>query len=114
MSERVRPPAGAWAASHQPLSPNAGHGWVVVVSIAFAAALIASSTPVAGISLAALLMVLVGFGALVVPIAIMGVTWGRAARPVRALFALAGLACLALVGFAVARIATIAPVLLSS
>jgi hypothetical protein len=115
MSEHVRPPTGAWgAASHQPLAPNAGHGWVIVVSIALATGLIASSTAVAGIGLVALLMVLIGFGALVVPVAIMIMTWARARGPVRGLFALAGLACLLLVGFAVVRIGTIAPVLLSS
>jgi hypothetical protein len=114
MSERVTPPTGAWAASNQPLEPNAGHGGVIVVSLALAVVLIASSTAVAGIGLVALLMVLVGFGALVVPVAIMIMTWAQARGPVRALFALAGLACLLLTGFAVVRIGTIAPVLLSS
>jgi hypothetical protein len=114
MSERARPPTGAWAASHQPLAPNAGHGGVIVASIALAAGLIASSTPVAGIGLVALLMVLVGCGALVVPVAIVIVTWARAERPIRALFALAGLACLLLVAFAVVRIGTIVPVLLTA
>ena len=114
MSEHVTPPTGAWAANHQPLAPNAGHGWVIVVSIALSAGLIASSTAVAGIGLVALLMVLIGFGALVVPVAIMIMTWAQARGPARGLFALAGLACLLLVVFAVARIGTIAPVLLSS
>jgi hypothetical protein len=114
MNERVTPPTGAWGANHQPLEPNAGHGGVIVVSIALSVGLIASSTPVAGIGLVALLMVLVGLGALVVPVAIMIMTWVQARGPVRALFALAGLACLLLVGFAVVRIGRIAPVLLSS
>jgi hypothetical protein len=114
MSERGSPPTGAWAAGHEPLAPNAGHGGVIVVSLALAAGLIASSTAVAGIGLVALLMVLIGFGALVVPVAIMIMTWALARGPIRGLFALAGLACLLLVVFAVARIGTIAPVLLSS
>jgi hypothetical protein len=114
MNERGSPPAGAWAAGHQPLAPNTGHGWVIVVSIALAVGLIAGSTAVAGIGLVALLMVLIGFGALVVPVAVMMMTWARARGPVRALFVLAGLACLLLVLFAVVRIGTIAPVLLSS
>jgi hypothetical protein len=45
---------------------------------------------------------------------VMMMTWARARGPVRALFGLAGLACLLLVVFAVVRIGAIAPVLLSS
>jgi SAM-dependent methyltransferase len=44
MSERVTPPAGAWGATHEPLTPRAGHGVVIAVSIALAAVLIAGST----------------------------------------------------------------------
>jgi hypothetical protein len=113
MNERVTPPTGAWAASQQPLEPNAGHGGVIVVSIALAAGLIASSTAVAGIGLVSLLMVLVGCGALVAPVGIMVMTWAQARGPVRVLFALASLVCVGVLAFGVARIVTITPTLLS-
>ena len=108
MNDRVSPPAGAWAASHQPLTPTTGHGVVVVTSIALAAVLVASSTPVAGVGLVALLMVLVGCGALVAPVGVMAMTWAQARRPIRVLYGLAGLACVLVLAFAVARIVTIA------
>jgi hypothetical protein len=114
MSEpRVTPPTGAWGASHQPPTPSAAHGVVVVVSIALAAALVTGSSAVGGTGLVALLMLLVGCGALVVPVAVVVMTWAQARLPVRVLFAVAGLACLVVLAFAVAGIVTAAPTLWS-
>lgn len=113
MSEHVRPPAGAWAASHEPLTPRAGHGVVVVVSIAIAAVLVATSGAAGGTGLIALLMLLLGCAALVVPVAVMAMIWAHAGPAVRALFAVAGVACLVVLGFAVAGIAVVAPALLA-
>jgi hypothetical protein len=96
------------------LAPRAGHGVIVVVSIALAAALVASSSAVGGTGLVALLMLLLGCGALVVPVAVMGMTWAQAGPPVRVLFALAGFACLVVLVFAVIDVVTVAPAVLSS
>jgi hypothetical protein len=109
MSERVTPPAGAWGASHQPLTPRAGHGVVVVVSIALAAVLVASSEAVGGTGLIALLMLLLACAALIVPVALMAMIWAHAGPLVRALFAAAGVACLVVLGFAVTGIVAVAP-----
>ena len=109
--QRVTPPTGAWDPGHQALAPNGGHAAVLVASIALAAALIAASTAVSGNGLIALLVLLLGCGALVVPVAVMVATWARARHPVRVLFAMAGLACLLLLVFAVVRIAAIVPML---
>ena len=107
------PPAGAWSASHEPLTPRAGHGVVVVVSIALAAVLVASSGAVGGTGLIALLMLLLGCAALIVPVAVMSMIWAHAGPAVRALFAAAGIACLVVLGFAVAAIVAVAPAVLS-
>ena len=109
--QRVTPPTGAWDPGHQPLAPNGGHAAAMVASIALAAALIAGGTAVGGNGLIALLILLLGCGALVVPVAVMAATWAQARHLVRVLFAMAGLACLLLLVFAVVRIATIVPTL---
>jgi hypothetical protein len=113
MSERVTPPAGAWGASDQSLTPRAGHGIVIVVSIALAAALVASSQAAGGAGLIPLLMLLLSCAALIVPVAVMAMTWAHAGPRVRGLFAAAGLACLVVLGFAVAGIVVVAPTVLS-
>jgi hypothetical protein len=116
MSERVTPPAGAWGASNQSLTPRAGHGVVIVVSIALAAALVASSQAAGGaglIPLIPLLMLLLSCAALIVPVAVMAMTWAHSGPRVRGLFAAAGLACLVVLGFAVAGIVVVAPAVLS-
>jgi len=109
----MSPPAGAWGASHEPLTPRAGHGVIVVVSIALAAALVALSGPVAGTGLIALLMLLLGCAALIVPVAVMAMLWAHAGPAVRALFAVAGIACLLVLGFGVAGVVAVAPAVLS-
>lgn len=111
---RVNPPAGAWGASHQALVPGAGHGAVVVVSTVLAAALVASSSAVGGTGLVPLLMLLLACGALVVPVALMVMTWTHAGPRMRVLFAVAGVAAVLVLAFAVAGIVTVAPPLLSS
>jgi hypothetical protein len=111
---RVTPPAGAWGANHEPLAPTAGHGVVVVVSIALSVALVASSSAVGGTGLIALLMLLLSIGALVVPVALMVMTWAHAGPRIRVLFALAGLAAVVVLAFAVSGILAIAPALLSA
>jgi hypothetical protein len=114
MSEpHMTPPAGAWGASHLPPAPRAGHAGVIVVSIGLAVALIVGSSAVGGAGLVALLMLLLAGGALVVPVAVMVVTWAQATLPVRVLFAVAGLACLVVLAFAVAGVVTVTPTLWS-
>jgi hypothetical protein len=113
MSERMTPPAGAWGGSHEPLTPRAGHGIVVVVSIVLAAVLVASSEAAGGTGLIALLMLLLAAAALVVPVAVMAMTWAHAGPVMRVLFAVAALACLVVLVFAVAGIVVVAPALLS-
>jgi hypothetical protein len=85
----------------------------VVVSIALAAVLVATSEAAGGTGLIALLMLLLGCAALIVPVAVTAMLWAHAGPAVRALFAVAGIACLVVLGFAVAGIAAIAPALLS-
>jgi hypothetical protein len=109
----VTPPAGAWSASHQPPAPRAGHAGVIGVSIGLAVALIAGSSAVGGAGLVALLMLLLAGGSLVVPVAVMVVTWAQATLLVRVLFAVAGIACLVVLAFAVTGIVTVAPTLWS-
>jgi hypothetical protein len=109
---RVTPPAGAWGASHQTPAPSAGHGAVVVVSVGLAAALVASSSAIGGTGLVALLMLLLACGALVVPVALVAMTWTHAGPRIRVLFAVAGVAAVLVVGFAVAGIVAVAPGLL--
>jgi hypothetical protein len=109
----VGPPAGAWGASHATtITPRAGHGVIVAVSIMFAAALVVSSPAIGGTGLIALLMLLLSCGALVVPVAVMIMTWAQAGRGVRLLFAVAGLASLVVLTFAVIGIVPIVPALL--
>jgi hypothetical protein len=110
---RVTPPAGAWGASHQALAPGAGHGVVVVVSIVLAGVLVASSAAVGGTGLVALLVLLLACGALVVPVAVIAMTWAHAGPRIRVLFAVAALTAVLVLAFAVAGIVTVAPVLLS-
>lgn len=111
---RFTPPAGAWDASHaDTITPRTGHGVVVVVSIALAAVLVASSSAVGGTGLIALLMLLLGCGALVFPVAVMTMTWARADPRMRVLFAVAGAACLVVLAFAVGGIVTVGPALLN-
>jgi hypothetical protein len=109
MNERVRPPAGAWSASHEPLAPRPGHAVVVGVSIALAAALVAGSSAVGGTPLVTLLMLLLAIGALVVPLGLVGTLWARARPVTRALLAGAGVACLLVFWWAVVRIVAVWP-----
>jgi hypothetical protein len=110
---RMTPPAGAWGANHEPLAPTAGHGVVVVASIALSVGLVASSSAIGGTGLVALLMLLLAIAALVVPVALMVMTWAHAGPRVRALFAVAGVACLVVLGFAVSGVVVVAPALLA-
>jgi hypothetical protein len=111
---RVNPPAGAWAAGHEPLAPTAGHGVVVGVSIALSVVLVASSSAVGGTGLVALLMLLLACGALVVPVAVIAMTWAHAGPRTRLLFAVACVAAVVVLGFAVAGIVPLATALLSA
>jgi hypothetical protein len=105
---RAAVPHGAWDAGHQPLVPTAGHGVVVVVTIALSAALVAGSAAVGG-GLLTLLVLLLAVGALVVPVAVVVTLWARAHARMRVLFAAAGAACLLLLGWAVVRIGAVLP-----
>ncbi|HYH32600.1 MAG TPA: hypothetical protein VD903_19690 [Pseudonocardia sp.] len=93
-------------------APNAGHGAVIVVSIALAAGLVAGSTAIGGGGLLTLLVLLIGCFALIVPVAVMVTIWRQVRRPVRVLLALGLLACLLLLAVAVPRIAAVAPLVL--
>jgi hypothetical protein len=86
---------------------------VLVASIALAAALIASGPTVSDIGLITLLVLLLGCGALVVPVAVTVAIWPQARPPIRMLLAVAGLACLLLLGLGVVRIVTVVPTLWS-
>jgi hypothetical protein len=86
----------------------------VVVSIALGAVLVAASSPVGGAGIVALLMLLVGCAALVVPVAVIAMTWGRAGQRIRVLFVFAAVACVLVLAFGVAGIASLAPGLLPS
>jgi hypothetical protein len=107
----VAPPYGARNPDPGP-QPSAAHGAVLAVSIALAATLIALGTAGGNTGLIALLMLLVGCGALVVPVAMVVNTWAQARLVARVLLALAGLACALLLAFAVVQIAAIVPTLL--
>jgi hypothetical protein len=109
---RTPVPHGAWAGGHQPIAPSAGHGAVLVASIAIAAALIAGGPALSDFALITLLVLLLGCGALVVPVAVTVAIWPQARPPIRALLALAGLACLLVLALGVVRIAAVVPVLL--
>jgi hypothetical protein len=110
---RVTSPTGAWGPSHQPPTPSAGHAGVVVTSIALAAALIAGATAASDIPLITLLVLLLGCGALVVPVAVMVAIWPQARPPIRMLLAVAGLVCVLVLALGVVRIATVVPTLWS-
>lgn len=103
-------PPGARSSRHLP-APNAGHGGVIVVSLAMAAGLIAGSTAIGG-GLLTLLVLLIGCFALIVPVAVMVTIWRHVRRPVRVLLALGLLACLLLLAVAVPRIAAVVPLVL--
>lgn len=109
---RMSPPPGAWGRTDRPTAPTAGHAAVVVVSIGLAAALIMGSTAIGGGGLLTLLVLLLGCFALVVPVALLVTTWPHARPLVRALHAVAGLACLLLVVIAVVRLTTVVPAVL--
>jgi hypothetical protein len=84
----------------------------VAVSIAIAAALITGGTAVAGSGLVTLLLLLLGCGALIVPVGVVVVLWPQARPLVRVLLGVAGLACLLLLVLGVLRVAAVVPTLL--
>lgn len=101
-------PHGAWSGGHEPLTPTAGHGVVVGVTIGLSGALLVGSTAIGG-GLISLLVLLLAIGALVVPVALVVTLWKRARPATKALFAAAGVACLLLLVWAVTRIAEVLP-----
>jgi hypothetical protein len=104
-------PPGAHGSSRTP-TPSAGHAGVVVVSIALAAGLVAASTAVGDGGLLTLLVLLMGGFALVIPVSLLVTLWRQVRPPARVLLALGLLACAALLAYAVARIAAVAPLVL--